>query len=148
MASDWVLPEKYTEDLKDENGNLMSKRCRSSSWGVDVCLAACCSGLRCVSVCSEFKKRQKAAQKAQEMAEKAVSMLAAGVSSSNAYIRLQYGTTFFWTCMSLGWCGACGGHKHLELFFMLAKIKSSRHVIRSAIVWAMQRLGCSMARPS
>jgi hypothetical protein len=25
---EWVLPEKYTEDLKDENGNLMSKRCK------------------------------------------------------------------------------------------------------------------------
>uniref|UniRef100_A0A383W8G9 Lysine--tRNA ligase n=1 Tax=Tetradesmus obliquus TaxID=3088 RepID=A0A383W8G9_TETOB len=42
---EWVLPEKYTEDLKDENGNLMSK--------------------------SEFKKRQKAAEKAKQMAEKA-----------------------------------------------------------------------------
>lgn len=26
MASEYVLPEKYTEDLKDENGNPMSKR--------------------------------------------------------------------------------------------------------------------------
>lgn len=26
---EWVLPEKYTEDLKDENGNLMSKRCKN-----------------------------------------------------------------------------------------------------------------------
>jgi hypothetical protein len=24
---EWVLPEKFSEDLKDENGNLMSKRC-------------------------------------------------------------------------------------------------------------------------
>jgi hypothetical protein len=24
--SDWVLPEKYTDDLKDENGNPLSKR--------------------------------------------------------------------------------------------------------------------------
>jgi len=44
-AEEFVLPEKYTDDLKDENGNPMSK--------------------------SEFKKRQKAAQKAKEMAEKA-----------------------------------------------------------------------------
>eukprot|EP00882_Tetradesmus_deserticola_P028572 GHRQ01031837.1.p2 GENE.GHRQ01031837.1~~GHRQ01031837.1.p2 ORF type:complete len:141 (+),score=77.87 GHRQ01031837.1:295-717(+) len=47
MASaEWVLPEKYTDDLKDEDGNPMSK--------------------------SEFKKRQKAAEKAKQMAEKAV----------------------------------------------------------------------------
>ncbi|KAF8072993.1 Kars1 [Scenedesmus sp. PABB004] len=46
MASDgWVLPEKYSEDLKDETGAPMSK--------------------------SEFKKRQKAAEKAKAMAEKA-----------------------------------------------------------------------------
>eukprot|EP00878_Enallax_costatus_P032994 GHUV01036357.1.p1 GENE.GHUV01036357.1~~GHUV01036357.1.p1 ORF type:complete len:540 (+),score=204.31 GHUV01036357.1:86-1705(+) len=44
-ATEWVLPEKYTDDLKDENGDPMSK--------------------------SEFKKRQKAAQKAKEAAEKA-----------------------------------------------------------------------------
>jgi hypothetical protein len=25
-AAAWVLPEKYTEDLKDENGEAMSKR--------------------------------------------------------------------------------------------------------------------------
>jgi len=25
-GSAWVLPEKYTEDLKDENGEPMSKR--------------------------------------------------------------------------------------------------------------------------
>jgi hypothetical protein len=27
-TAEWVLPEKFTEDLKDENGNLMSKRCK------------------------------------------------------------------------------------------------------------------------
>jgi hypothetical protein len=27
---EWVLPEKYTEDLKDENGNPMSKRCQKA----------------------------------------------------------------------------------------------------------------------
>lgn len=26
-ATEFVLPEKYTDDLKDENGNPMSKRC-------------------------------------------------------------------------------------------------------------------------
>lgn len=26
-AIEFVLPEKYTDDLKDENGNPMSKRC-------------------------------------------------------------------------------------------------------------------------
>lgn len=28
-AAEYVLPEKYTDDLKDENGNPMSKRCGS-----------------------------------------------------------------------------------------------------------------------
>ena len=44
-SSGWVLPEKYSKDLKDENGNPLSK--------------------------SEFKKRQKAAEKAQKAAAKA-----------------------------------------------------------------------------
>ncbi|CAG9466605.1 unnamed protein product [Pedinophyceae sp. YPF-701] len=44
MGDDFVLPEKWSEDVKDENGNPMSK--------------------------SEFKKRQKAAKAAAEKAEK------------------------------------------------------------------------------
>jgi lysyl-tRNA synthetase class 2 len=44
-SSGWVLPEKYSKDLKDENGEPLSK--------------------------SEFKKRQKAAEKAQKAAAKA-----------------------------------------------------------------------------
>ena len=44
-ATGWVLPEKYSKDLKDENGEPLSK--------------------------SEFKKRQKAAEKAKKAAEKA-----------------------------------------------------------------------------
>jgi len=52
MATEgWVLPEKYSEDLKDENGNPMSK--------------------------SEFKKRQKAAEKDKEKAAKAAAKAAA-----------------------------------------------------------------------
>lgn len=30
-AAEYVLPEKYTDDLKDENGNPMSKRCAIQS---------------------------------------------------------------------------------------------------------------------
>ncbi|QDZ24155.1 lysine--tRNA ligase [Chloropicon primus] len=48
--SGWVLPEKYDKDLKDENGEPLSK--------------------------SEFKKRQKAAKKAKEQAEKAAAKAA------------------------------------------------------------------------
>jgi len=48
--SDWVLPDAYSKDLKDENGEPMSK--------------------------SEFKKRQKAAKKAKEQAEKAAAKAA------------------------------------------------------------------------
>ena len=49
-GSGWVLPEKYSKDLKDENGEPLSK--------------------------SEFKKRQKAAQKAIKDAEKAAAKAA------------------------------------------------------------------------
>ena len=49
-AGGWVLPDKYSKDLKDENGNPMSK--------------------------SEFKKRQKAAEKAAKAAEKAAAKAA------------------------------------------------------------------------
>ena len=48
--SGWVLPDKYDKDLKDENGNPLSK--------------------------SEFKKRQKAAEKAKKAAEKAAAKAA------------------------------------------------------------------------
>ena len=49
-ATGWVLPEKYSKDLKDENGEPLSK--------------------------SEFKKRQKAAEKAKKAAEKAAAKAA------------------------------------------------------------------------
>jgi hypothetical protein len=40
----WVLPEKYAEDLKDENGEPMSKRCehRSGGWSA-AARRGCCS---------------------------------------------------------------------------------------------------------
>lgn len=69
-ATEFVLPEKYTDDLKDENGNLMSKRY------ADAVVAPLWPMLPSSPVhlllFSEFKKRQKAAQKAKEVAEKAV----------------------------------------------------------------------------
>ncbi|KAK9823612.1 hypothetical protein WJX72_004233 [[Myrmecia] bisecta] len=56
MASTWVLPEKWTEDAVDENGEKLSK--------------------------NEFKKRQKAAKVAQERAEKQAKLAAAAANGA------------------------------------------------------------------
>lgn len=77
--STWTLPEKYTEDLLDENGTKMSKRyvlLLKLRLRYPVLLKR---SQHCVLltlhpiVCSEFKKRQKAVLKEKEKAEKLVS---------------------------------------------------------------------------
>lgn len=82
-GAEWVLPEKYEEGLLDEKGEPLSKR------QVHVCIdgraperssVACClhrgdgglPGLLASAPRSEFKRRQKLAQKEKEMAEKKV----------------------------------------------------------------------------
>uniref|UniRef100_A0A7S0YMZ5 Lysine--tRNA ligase n=1 Tax=Polytomella parva TaxID=51329 RepID=A0A7S0YMZ5_9CHLO len=57
MSESYVLPEKWSEDLKDENGSLMSK--------------------------NEFKKRQKAVKVAAEKAEKEAAKLAKALEAAS-----------------------------------------------------------------
>lgn len=86
MASEgWVLPEKYEEGLLDEKGEPLSKRCdlRGIECRARKRTSAACWLLRVMAAqedaarpfCSEFKRRQKLAQKEKEMAEKKVRCL-------------------------------------------------------------------------
>lgn len=93
----WVLPEKYEEGLLDEKGEPLSKRC-GPGWGTAALLQhrmrrqqarpgsmaaqrgvmlATEGVLASLHPCSEFKRRQKLAQKEKEQAEKKVRATAA-----------------------------------------------------------------------
>ena len=71
MSEEYQLPEKWSEDSVDENGNKLSKR------SVDDCrnvpsVAFDETGKRHQCCCSEWKKRDKAQRVQKERAEKKV----------------------------------------------------------------------------